>query len=171
MIYCKTTLPQTIVRCSSVSCSPLLALTPVLCRTDAPRDVILSRYDLKPLLARPHSRRLVRRRECTCQPQWKRSGYRKRHRWELALSCVFLFIPSSPLVRSKLTIRLLPLSKAAAYCNLWTLKPTTGRVPVAGSRGTMLGTELMMGAAGPLARSFRTFLFLSQFVVLSLILN
>lgn len=35
----------------------------------------------------------------------------------------------------------------------------------------MLGTELMMGAAGPLARSFRTFFFLSQPIVLSLILN
>lgn len=89
-------------------------------------------------------------------------------------ACAVVRLPPHPLLAPcpfKLTARLLPLSTAAAYCNLWTLKPTTGRVPVSGSRGTMLGTELMMGAAGPLARSFRTFFFLSQPIVLSLILN
>jgi amidase len=44
---------------------------------------------------------------------------------------------------------------AAAYCGLWTLKPTTTRFPIAGSRGTMLGTELMTGVVGPMTRSFR----------------
>lgn len=47
------------------------------------------------------------------------------------------------------------LTSAAAYCGLWTLKPTTTRFPIAGSRGTMLGTELMIGVVGPMTRSLR----------------